>query len=144
MLVLGEEARENGLKVSLLERLKAHYRAIGDKANYLQANLTENYRCHKHILKFASEMFYKSSVMQSSVTDTIHSLYGFAFPLVFVCTSAEDINTYNKTVNKKEAVILMDMLSQNLKHILEKKVCVMSSSRGQVINTCIFYLQIFT
>ena len=132
LLVLGEEARENGLKVSLLERLKAHYRAIGDKTNYLQANLTENYRCHKYILKFASEMFYKSNVMRSSVTDNIHSVHGFPFPMVFVCTGSECIGNYEGTVNEKEAIILMSMLSQNQKHILKQKICVMSSSRGQV------------
>ena len=138
LLVLGEEPRENGLKVSLLERLKAHYRAIGDKTNYLQANLTENYRCHKCILKFASEMFYKSSVMPSSVTDNIRSVHGFPFPMVFICTSSECIGNYDGTVNKREAGILMSMLSQNLKHIiLRQRVCVVSSSRGQVIiNMC--------
>ena len=132
MLVLGEEARENGLKVSLLERLKALYQSIGDKANSHQASLMSNFRCHKLILEFASQMFYKSTVKPSHVTSHIQSPHGFPFPLVFVCTSVKDIDNYDQSVNDREAMNLMDMLQQHLNENRGRQVCVMSSSRAQV------------
>ena len=132
MLVLGEEARENGLKVSLLERLKALYRSIGDKTNFQQANLMNNFRCHKLILEFASKMFYKSTVKPSPVTSHIQSPHGFSFPLVFVCTSVKEIDNYDQSVNDEEAMNLMDMLQQHIRENRGHQICVMSSSRAQV------------
>lgn len=136
LLVLGEEPRRYGLKASLLERLKAHYRSIG-KADMLQANLMKNFRCHLQILKFASEMFYKSLVRPSHVTSSTQSHPNFPFPLVFVCTNKELTDHYDKAVNRDEASILMGVLRQNLME--QMKVCVMSSSRGQVcmLSTCV-------
>ena len=132
MLVLGEEARENGLKVSLLERLKALYQSIGAKANSHQANLMKNFRCHKLILEFASKMFYRSTVKPSHVTLHIQSPHGFPFPLVFVCTSVNKIDNYDQSVNEQEAVNLMDMLRQHHRENRGRQICVMSSSRAQV------------
>ena len=133
LLVLGEEARKYGLKVSLLERLWAHYKTFGEKSKYLQANLTHNYRCHHLILKFASDMFYKSTVQPSSVTYTIPTCHGFPYPLVFVCTGIEEIHSYDNSVNEKEANILMKILDQQLRNEGKRiKVCIMSSSRSQV------------
>ena len=96
-----------------------------------QANLMKNFRCHQQILKFASEMFYKSLVTPSHVTSSCWSHPGFSFPLVFVCTSKEIVDHYDKAVNRDEASIVMGMLGKNLE-IEPKNVCVMSSSRGQV------------
>lgn len=137
LLVLGKEAREYGLKTSLLERLKARYKDIGAKTNILQANLMKNFRCHELILKFASQMFYKSIVIPSHITSSIQSHPDFPFPLVFVCTSDEEIRNYDQTVNKGEADILMNMLGQHLQQNKKNNICVMSSSRGQVqVCTC--------
>lgn len=132
-MVLGEEARKYGLKVSLLERLHTHYKAIGEMSKYLQADLTENYRCHPLILKFASEMFYKSTIKPSIITSRIPNFHGFKYPLVFVCTDIEEIESYEKSVNEKEANILMDMLDHHHREEMYMcKVCIMSSSRNQV------------
>lgn len=93
----------------------------------------KNFRCHQKILKFASEMFYKSLVSPSRVTSSCWSHPGFPFPLVFVCTSKEIIDHYDKAVNIDEASVLMGMLGKNLEIEQEvRNVCVMSSSRGQV------------
>ena len=131
-MVLGEEAREHGLKTSLLERLKLRYKAIGEKTKYLQTNLMENYRCHRDILKFASDMFYMSCVKPSAVTSSITVPYGFPYPLVFVCTSMEEIGHYEGSTNQFEADILMNMLNEHLIMGGVTKISVMSSSRGQV------------
>ena len=132
LLVLGEEARNYGLKASLLERLKFCYIAIGEKTQYLQTNLMENYRCHEHILKFASEMFYLSSVKHSAVTSNIKIPYGFPYPLVFICTSIKEVKNYSDCTNEAEADILMNMLSGHIKMGGVKRISVMSSSRAQV------------
>ena len=94
----------------------------------------KNFRCHQQILKFASEMFYKSLVTPSHVTLSCQSHPGFRFPLVFVCTSKEIVDHYDKAVNREEASILMAELGKNLKieQKMRRNVCVMSSSRGQV------------
>lgn len=133
LLVLGKEAREHGLKTSLLERLKFCYDNIGEKTRYLQANLMENYRCHKHLLKFASDMFYQSCVKPSAITSNIKVPHGFSYPLVFVCTSMKQIGNYDDSINDTEAAILMNMLSNNIATSdRAATVCVLTSSRGQV------------
>ena len=132
LLVLGEEARKHGLKTSLLERLKYRYSAIGERTQYQQANLVENYRCHKDIISFASQMFYKSCVRPSTVTSNISIPYGFSYPLVFVCTSLRQSRKCEFSSNEHEADILLNMLSENIAKSGMKMVCVMSSSRGQV------------
>jgi superfamily I DNA and/or RNA helicase/exoribonuclease R len=132
LLVLGEEARENGLKVSLLERLKTLYQSIGENTKSHQAYLVHNFRSHKLILEFASQMFYKSTVKPSHVTPHIQSHHDFSFPIVFVCTSIKKIGNYEQPVNVEEAKNLMNMLSQHLRVNEGRQICVMSSSRAQV------------
>lgn len=98
----------------------------------------ENYRCHKHLLKFASDMFYKSYVEPSAITSNIKIPHGFSYPLVFVCTSMKQIGNYDYSINDTEADILMNMLSNNVtKRDVAARVCVMSSSRGQVCNSIV-------
>ena len=114
-----------------MERLKAHYRAIGSKTHYLQADLRENHRCHGQISKFASDMFYKSFVKPSKATIHISIPHGYKYPLVFVCTSMKQVQSYSSCINEEEADVIMKMLR---KHVADgvQGVCVMSSSRSQV------------
>ena len=92
----------------------------------------ENYRCHKDILKFASQMFYMSRVKPSAVTANIKIPYGFSYPLVFVCTSMQEMRNYDACTNEVEADILMDMLNKHIQMGGVTRILVMSSSRGQV------------
>ena len=92
----------------------------------------ENYSCHKNILKFASDMFYNSCVKPSGVTAHIKVPHGFLYPLVFMCTSFDQIKGYTQTVNEKEADILMRMISEHATRDGVDAACVMSSSRSQV------------
>jgi hypothetical protein len=148
LLVLGDEARKHGLKTSLLERLKDRYSAIGERTRYLQANLMENYRCHKDIISFASQMFYMSCVKPSALTSSIKIPYGFSYPMVFVCTSIEQKQFCTDCTSEAEADILMNMLSGHIKLGGVIRVSVMSSSRGQVCfyehNSCKFVLNYVT
>lgn len=135
MLVLGEEAQENGLKASLLERLQSHYKMIGDKTVTLQASLQTNFRCHEHILSFASDLFYGSHVRTSHICKRIQPHPDFPYPLVFVCSSKKEISNYESSVNEEEAVLLFNKLvelSTCLPDGCKSNVCVLSSSRGQV------------
>ena len=54
----------------------------------------------------------------------------FPFPLVFVCSSKQEINNFESNVNEDEAKLLMSKLVELAEHAEE--ICVMSSSRGQV------------
>jgi len=135
LLVLGEEAQENGLKSSLLERLQSHYKKIGDKTATLQASLQTNFRCHKHILSFASELFYGSHVKTSRICKRIQPHPDFPYPLVFVCSSKDKISNYESSVNEEEAYLLLNKLvelSTCLQDSCGGTICVLSSSRGQV------------
>ena len=57
MLVLGDIARDNGLKESLLERLERRYYDI--QASDYVIHLDINYRCHPDIAQFLSKVIYK-------------------------------------------------------------------------------------
>ena len=124
--MLGKEARENGLKVSLLERLQHYYEKIGDRTNILQATLRTCFRCQEHILKFASKLFYDSHVNVNQPHPE------FPYPLVFVCTSDREIWNSDASVNQEEANLLMKHLMDDSKRDKIRNVCVLSSSRGQV------------
>ena len=137
--MLGEEARQYGFKASLLERLQRHYKRIGDKASILQATLKTNFRCQEDILRFASDLFYDSSVKVSRTCSSIQPHPEFPYPLVFVCTSDKELRTYENTVNQKEADLLMNLLVDHSRHNRTRNVCVMSSSRGQVCE-CVLLL----
>ena len=108
----------------------------------------ENYRCHKDIISFASQMFYMSHVKPSALTSSIKIPYGFSYPMVFVCTSIEQKQFYTDCTNEAEADILMNMLSGHIKLGGVIRVSVMSSSRGQVCfyehNSCKFVLNYVT
>ena len=63
-LVLGEEAKENGLGVSVLERLHTLYHSheYSEKAEAYSASLLTNYRSHPGILRLPSHLFYDATL----------------------------------------------------------------------------------
>ena len=141
--MLGEEARENGLKVSLLERLQHCYREkIYTK--FSQATLQTGFRCQKDILSLASELFYSSSVKVSDTCLSINPHQEFPYPLLFVCSSDKNIRNSDESVNQNEADLLMKILRSDFEQNKINNVCVMSSSRGQVrmYKTFIFALNV--
>jgi ATP-dependent exoDNAse (exonuclease V) beta subunit len=82
---LGEEARENGLKYSLLERLQDIYEKCGDNALKHMVSLNTNYRCHEEIVTIPNKLFYESMIKicpQNAITHPETE-----YPLVFVCSS---------------------------------------------------------
>ena len=63
-LVLGKEARKNGLGVSLLRRLHECYNLPENKemARMYSSVMLNNYRCHRQIVQTVSDLFYASSL----------------------------------------------------------------------------------
>ena len=85
MLVLGEEARMNGLKFSLQERLQELYKQCGDNALQHMVSLNTNYRCHKDIVRISKELFYESKINSCPRNASAHPQA--EFPLLFLCSS---------------------------------------------------------
>ena len=145
MLVLGDEAQENGLAVSLLERLQRQYSAMGATASRYCATLVTNYRCHKDILKLVEKLFY-ASPLECRVPRT--STHPHArFPLRFVCSSIDDKADATKcSTYEKEASIALEEAARFAKDWPEHRwgkqdlsqVCFMSSARSQVSSYSFF------
>ena len=102
--MLSETALENGLGVSLLERLYDCYKDTTLQKSHT-ATLQTNYRCHPTILMLSSSLFYKHTLLSRSQSKP-HPLA--PYPLVFACTSLEDSIMENLSeVNKHEAELLI-------------------------------------
>lgn len=140
MLVLGDDARENGLKTSLLERLQNHYRKLGGVALNNCAELLSNYRCCKELLALPSRLFY-DSLLECHVPDV--ALHPDApYPLLFICSSLDNDLCYVKeSVNENEASVLLKQvkkftISKNWPQQWGKRdlsrVCIVTQTRGQV------------
>ena len=141
MLVLGDKAQENGLAVSLLERLVLLYRSMGQCAEHYMVNLVNNYRCHEEIIKFSGNLFYDSQPQLPENHDPplTHPLY--PYPLYFICSSVgESTSEINSFTNKKEVMIIIEEIQKIASSwpthkwgpIALHNVCILSTSRSQV------------
>ena len=110
MLVLGKEARENGLAVSLLERLQNHYQRLGGVAQQYCVTLVTNFRCHSGILRLSAQLFYKSPLQcwnQLKADASAHP--DSPFPLQFVCSSVSETTQIVSATNEDEARIVLEL-----------------------------------
>ena len=139
MLVLGDEAQENGLAVSLLERLQKQYSAMGATARQYCASLITNYRCHKDILKLVEGLFYESPFKCKVPRTSTHP--HARFPLRFICSSIDDqVEFIKSATNEMEARIALEEAARFAQDWPEhgwgkqdlSQVCFMSSARSQV------------
>ncbi len=112
-MVLGEEARDNGLKVSLLERLLKRY-GTSPVALPLCAKLRTNYRCHRGILNLCSKLFYDSSLKCHVPNDIAHR--SCPFPLMFFCTSENEFAVGTISPPDKELEAVVDQAVQCIQH----------------------------
>lgn len=136
--MLGEEAREYGLKFSLLERLQDLYQQCGGNALEHMVSLNTNYRCHKEIVKIPSELFYESKIKIRPQSASAHPQA--KYPLVFVC-SALTMGVDNKCEANVEANVLLRQLENFV--VLNwpdswgekdlSKICLVTASRTQVL-----------
>ena len=135
--MLGKEAQDHGLAISLLERLHSHYMQIGDSAKKHVASLLTNHRSQSGILMLPSSLFY-GSTLQCRTKDQPHPLA--AYPLQFICTSLDNMKSYSFSTEYCEAVTLLNQVKKFVETWPERrwgkkdltKVCIMSSSADQV------------
>ena len=139
MLVLGDEAQENGLAVSLLERLHTLYGKLGEVAGDHCATLVTNYRCHHGILKLAEKLFYDLELKCNVPDSAAHS--AAPYPLLFYCSSIDDkVQSIDSTMNKQEAEITLKLAAEFAKEwpsaswgpVDLSQMCFMSPTRSQV------------
>lgn len=89
MVVLGEPAHENGLGISLLERLEKKYEEISGNALQYCNILTDNYRCNQQIAKFLSKLFYSGKAHHKI---SVPFLPKMKSAFVFYCCDVEQLD----------------------------------------------------
>ena len=142
--MLGEQPREKGFSVSLLERLEKHYQQVGGAALLYLVRLVTNYRCHGDILSLAEELFYKSALKSEVSVESTHP--EAPFPLIFVCSSVDLPRPGEDLVNELEARMVIEQLSKYAPgwpkdrwgaKLDPSQICIMSASRSQVSWNCV-------
>lgn len=152
--MLGNEARENGLKKSLLERLYSIY----DTPDLLEvsqdhsATLLTNFRCHHALLSLPSYLFYGSALV--TVAEATNALHPDAlYPIHFVCSDLnEEIVEVSESQNETEVLVV---LSELKKYVSDKKwpkeewgernledICIMAATANQVISRLMIFMNI--
>ena len=133
--MLGEEARENGLKYSLLERLQMLYEKCGGQALDYVVSLNTNYRCHKDIVEIPNQLFYENMIKRP--LNAHHDHHPDAtFPLLFICSSIS-----STTDDELEAQLILQQVEKFAVHSWPSnwgkrdltKICLVTASRPQVI-----------
>ena len=131
--MLGEDARENGLKCSLLERLQILYRECGDLALDHMVSLDTNYRCREELIRIPNELFYGSKIKTKASPHQLPSMY--TYPLKFVCSSITE-----ETDPNREAMLLLEetrqFIASSRGHFVGE-ICAVTASRTQV---CIYFM----
>ena len=143
---MGDIARDNGLKISLLERLERRYDEIGGE-RYL-IHLDVNYRCHPMLTKFLSDVVYKYPIKSSADHESLVKVCPCFFYYCHTISEVSEAATPSLSVHAMEAeakaVIswLKKLESQTKEFEIknETDVCVVSSFRKQVF----IYLYFFT
>ena len=135
--MLGNEAQENGLAVSLLERLHRLYGKLGEVAGDHCATLVTNYRCHRGILKLAEKLFYNLALKCKVPNSAAHP--AAPYPLLFCCSSIDDqVQSVESTMNKQDAQITLKLVEEfskqrpNASSFDVSQMCFMSPTRSQV------------
>lgn len=131
LLVLGDEARENGLKYSLLDRLWKTYQRCDSVAKPYTATLIKNYRCHESILAIPNQLFYCSE-LTSNVPNNPNGSYS----LFFVCSSL----SHTQPSPELEARVLLNEVAHRCSYTCKERkmelneISVVTTTQTQVIN----------
>ena len=133
--VLGNEARENGLRHSLQERLQSVYQKLGGLALEHMVSLNKNYRCHENIMQIPNELFYDSKIKSSPELDApLHHLT--TFPLVFVCSSlVEEVDPHLEAellLNSMQDYIISNWPKERWGKRDWNKICLTTALQTQV------------
>lgn len=108
--MLGEEASNNGLALSLLERLCTKYSDWG--LNPPLVTMVTNFRCHPDILSLVGNLFYTNTTPLKLPDDYQSLPYHRDLPcFVFICSDIDDkVEGVQQTTNPLEATIILDQL----------------------------------
>ena len=142
LLVLGEPAHENGLGISMLERLEKKYEEIGDRAVQYRAVLNDNYRCNQQITEFLSKLFYNGKA-RSKVSIPMNPKPKMILPFSFYCSDVEQyVRAPQESTFEAEADAVINQLNFYYDPHLRKgklsnmdKISVITPNRDQV-HTC--------
>ena len=133
MAVIGKMARENGLKVSLLERLEKRYEEIGANSHFIQLEIS--YRCHPSVTCLLSNVLYKYEI-QSDIKEQAGA---GSYPCFFYCSNvSNDSPTDMKLFMEIEANAVVSKLKEHFgsggctETSSLKDVCIVSSFIAQV------------
>ncbi len=135
-MVLGEPAHENGLGISLLERLEKKYNEIGERASLHHAVLSDNYRCNQQITEFLSKLFYNGKA-HSKVSIPLHPKSKM-IPFVFYCCDVERfVKTPQESFFEAEADAVINQLAYYYNYHSRNntsidKISVITPNRDQV------------
>ena len=130
LLVLGEEARENGLKYSLLERLGELYKQYGGLALQHMASLNTNHCCHQELVKVPNEFFYESKIKVAPSNAAEHHLA--EYPLVFVCSSLTTEVNLELELLQQVRHFVVDNWPTSWGEKDLKQICIVTPSQTQV------------
>ncbi|MCG8623370.1 MAG: C-terminal helicase domain-containing protein, partial [Proteobacteria bacterium] len=135
LLVLGDETRASGFKLSLLERLQMEYEKIGGPAKDYLVTLSSNYRCHRDILAIPHQLFYSGLKSKAKKADPHPNAQ---YPLLFVCSNL----TSDVCSPDIEARVLLEQVNFFVQHWPSdnsswgkyelNKIAVVTSTRPQV------------
>lgn len=142
MLVLGQEASQHGLALSLLERLQRCYANSGAPAAVCYtSSLNTNYRSHRAILKLAEELFYKIPMTCTVPESSTHP--STPYPLIFVCSSIDEaVTAVSQAYNEGEALITLQQVVDLMRSwpvggpTSPQELCLVSPHRSQVHSCC--------
>ena len=141
ILVLGEKARENGLKCSLLERLYTIYsnEELLEASQTHCATLLTNFRSHHALLSLPSYLFYSSALMTvAEATTQLHLDAGY--PLHFICSSLDQEVLEVGSSNKAETYLILNEVLKFVRSWPEKAwgetnlndICIIATTANQV------------
>ena len=135
--MLGEEACNNDLGISLLERLEGRYNEIGDLTKGYVNVLTENYRNTEVIANFLGDLFYSTRIAPKS---KVRPHPNRKFPFVFYCCDVESVERVPlEPTLEVEANAVIDQVQKCLRSWPKcwgkrntEDVCVIAPTRSQV------------
>ena len=148
--VLGDKAIQNGLSVSLLERLYLKYNMEEDKTNVKLplVTLVTNFRCHPDILHLTRTLFYATPLRRPESRHAWSQPYSSDSPgIEFVCSDLDEkVQEVKQAINELEANIILKQLMMKIDHrnwpkeygdYDLNKICIMTQSRRQVYDCMI-------
>ena len=134
--MVGQKARDNGLKYSLLERLCKLYKSLGGAALDYVVQLDNNYRCHAEIMRIPNELFY-NNICKCPENVQAHPMA--PYPLIFICSSLDykvDPELESKVLlDKLQNLIIKNWSAEQKRPKQSDDLALITTSRPQVMHT---------